>query len=192
MAAPLGPAGILCLRRTSLEGYVPGLFSGLGVATSDGIYSFIAGFGLTSVFNLLILYQFWLRLSGGIVLCFLGIYTLYHTSLVKISSSPNKTTLPGAYISALILSLMNPGVIISYATLFAVTGLICKGISSTCSLTIAAFVFAGSACWWVILNGTVSMLSLNLNQRLTERINQISGMLFVGFGLFMFGSIFFY
>jgi len=192
VAAPLGPAGILCLRRTFLEGYIPGLLSGLGVATADGIYSFIAGFGLTRVLNFLIFYQLWLRLSSGVILCFLGIYTFHQASSIKISSAPNKTSHIGAYISTLILSLMNPAVVISYMTLFAVMGLVCRGINSTSALTIAAGVFSGSAFWWVILNGTISMLSFNLNKRLAENINHILGILFIGFGLFMFGSIFFY
>ncbi len=120
VVAPLGPTGILCLRRTFLEGYIPGLLSGLGVATSVGIYSFIAGFGVTSVFNFLIFYQLWLCLLSGIILCFLGIYTFHQASLIKISSAPNKTSHIGAYISTLILSLINPAVVISYMTLFAV------------------------------------------------------------------------
>jgi threonine/homoserine/homoserine lactone efflux protein len=192
VASPPGPVGTLCLRRTFSEGYISGLLSGLGVSTADAIYSFIAGFGLTGVLKFLISYQLWLRLICGIILCFLGINTFYHASSIKISTSPNSTSHVGTYMSALMLSLMNPAVIISFAALFAFMGLVGKGTNLTCSLTIVAGVFAGSACWWVILSGTVSMLNLKFNKRLIRRINHIAGILFVGFGLFMLGSTFFY
>jgi threonine/homoserine/homoserine lactone efflux protein len=34
IAAPVGPIGVLCIRRTLAEGRVSGLISGLGAATA--------------------------------------------------------------------------------------------------------------------------------------------------------------
>jgi threonine/homoserine/homoserine lactone efflux protein len=49
MAVPIGPIGILCIRRTLMEGRISGLVSGLGLATADAVYGSIAGFGLTFI-----------------------------------------------------------------------------------------------------------------------------------------------
>lgn len=49
IAAPVGPIGFLCIRRTLAQGRISGLLSGLGTATADAIYSTIAAFGLTIV-----------------------------------------------------------------------------------------------------------------------------------------------
>ena len=38
MAVPVGPIGILCIRRTLMEGRMSGLVSGLGLATADAVY----------------------------------------------------------------------------------------------------------------------------------------------------------
>ena len=65
IAAPVGPIGVLCIRRTLAEGRASGLFSGLGAATADAIYVCIAGFGLTFISNFLISQLVWLRLVGG-------------------------------------------------------------------------------------------------------------------------------
>ena len=75
IAAPVGPIGVLCIRRTLAEGRAAGLISGLGAATADAIYGCIAGFGLTFISNLLIDQQMWLRLFGGAFLCYLGLTT---------------------------------------------------------------------------------------------------------------------
>ena len=51
IAAPVGPIGILCIQRTLSSGNVQGLVTGLGAATADALYGFIAAFGLTFISN---------------------------------------------------------------------------------------------------------------------------------------------
>jgi len=72
IAAPVGPIGVLCIRKTLEFGRFSGLFSGLGAACADAIYAIIAAFGLTFIANFLLEGQFWLRLIGGIFLLYLG------------------------------------------------------------------------------------------------------------------------
>ena len=38
IAAPVGPIGVLCIRRTLAEGRTSGFVSGLGAASADVIY----------------------------------------------------------------------------------------------------------------------------------------------------------
>ena len=47
IAAPVGPIGVLCIRRSLSEGRQVGLATGLGAATADAIYGCVAAFGLT-------------------------------------------------------------------------------------------------------------------------------------------------
>ena len=76
IAAPVGPIGVLCIRRTLTEGRAAGLISGLGAASADAVYGCVAGFGLTFISTFLVAQQIWLRLIGGGFLVFLGIKTL--------------------------------------------------------------------------------------------------------------------
>ena len=75
IAAPVGPIGLLCIRRSLSEGRWVGLFTGLGAATADAVYGGIAGFGLTAVSSVLVAYRVWLALFGGLFLLYLGIRT---------------------------------------------------------------------------------------------------------------------
>ena len=59
IAAPVGPIGILCIRKTVQFGRFSGFCSGLGAAVADAIYAIIAAFGLTFVSDFLIQGQFW-------------------------------------------------------------------------------------------------------------------------------------
>jgi threonine/homoserine/homoserine lactone efflux protein len=77
IAAPVGPIGVLCIRRTLAHGRRIGLVSGLGAASADAIYGLIAAFGLTIVTNFLLddRTSLWLRLIGGAFLVYLGVTT---------------------------------------------------------------------------------------------------------------------
>src|SRR5215468_699643 len=72
IAVPVGPVGVMCVRRTVVEGKLAGLVSGLGASTADAVFGVIAGFGLTVVSDLLISYQQWLRIAGACILLAVG------------------------------------------------------------------------------------------------------------------------
>ena len=76
VSAPIGPASIMCIRRTLHSGLWLGLASGFGVATADTIYGSIAGIGLTSIADQIIEWLTKLRFAGGLFLILLGV-TLY-------------------------------------------------------------------------------------------------------------------
>ncbi|MDQ5812970.1 MAG: LysE family translocator, partial [Actinomycetota bacterium] len=61
IAAPVGPIGVLCIRRTLAEGRASGFVSGLGAATADAVYGAIAAFGLTLITDFLLGGASWLR-----------------------------------------------------------------------------------------------------------------------------------
>ena len=75
VAAPVGPIGVLCIRRTLADGRASGLVTGLGAATADAAYGAVAALGLTFVTGLLVDAGTWLRLVGGVFLLILGAKT---------------------------------------------------------------------------------------------------------------------
>lgn len=72
IAAPVGPVGILCLRRTFHYGRLSGLVSGLGAVTIDMIYATIAIFGLTFVADFVVFYGNSIHIFGVLLLAFIG------------------------------------------------------------------------------------------------------------------------
>src|SRR5579864_881735 len=76
IAATIGPMSVLCIQRTLQKGHLYGLVSGLGIATADGFYGSVAGFGLTIISAFLVSQQAWIRLIGGLFLIYLGSKTV--------------------------------------------------------------------------------------------------------------------
>jgi len=183
IAAPVGPIGVLCIRRTLAEGWAAGLVSGLGAASADAIYGSIAGFGLAFISNFLVSQQTWLRLIGGVFLCYLGTKTLLTKPAEQASPGKGKG-LMGAYASTFFLTLTNPMTIISFAAIFAGLGLAGTGGNYASAGVLVLGVFSGSALWWFILSGGVGLFRARFNPAGLRWVNRISGAIIIGFGLF--------
>ncbi len=182
IAAPVGPVGVLCIRRTLAEGRAIGLVSGLGAATADAIYGCIAGFGLTFISSLLISQQLWLRLMGGVFLCYLGFKT-WRAKPTDQAASATGHGLIGAYTSTFFLTLTNPMTILSFAAIFAGLGIASANGNYLSASVLVVGVFIGSALWWLILSGGVSLFRSKITPQRLHWLNQISGLIIIGFGL---------
>jgi len=188
IAAPVGPIGVLCIRRTLGEGRISGFVSGIGAATADAMYGCIAGFGVTFISGFLIGQQFWLRLIGALFLSYLGVKAFF----AKPAEAPAKAAakgLAGAYASTLILTLTNPVTILAFAAIFAGLGLGNAGGNYTAGILLVVGVFLGSAAWWLVLSTGVGLFRAWFNGPRLRWVNRISGVIIAGFGFLAFLSI---
>ncbi len=186
IAAPVGPIGILCIRRSLRDGLWTGFMAGLGAATADAAYGCVAGFGLTAVSGLLVAHRFWLGLIGGVFLCGLGV----HTFLARPPSEPAPERggrSLAAYGSTFLLTLANPATILSFAAVFAAFGIgATAGYLSAGSLVLG--VFLGSASWWLLLSSGVSAVRSRVNSGWMRVVNRVSGATLLAFGLYALWS----
>lgn len=188
IAAPVGPIGVLCIRRSLAEGQKIGFATGLGAATADALYGCVAAFGLTAISNFLVQQKWWLGLFGGLFLCYLGIRTLMSKPAEQAANAGGKG-LASAFASTLVLTLTNPMTILSFVAVFAGFGL---GASadywSACALV--AGVFLGSAAWWLALSCGVSLLRSRVTSNWMLWVNRLSGAIILLFGLYSLSKLF--
>ncbi len=182
IAAPVGPIGVLCIRRTLASGRASGLVSGLGAATADAFYGSIAGFGLTLVSGFLVSQQAWLRLLGGAFLVYLGIRT-FASQPAKTAMVSGGDSLASDYASTLLLTLTNPMTIISFAAIFAGLGVVTGSGNYLAAAALVAGVFLGSAAWWFVLSAGASLFRTRFTPAGLVWVNRISGMVILGFGV---------
>ncbi len=188
IAAPVGPIGVLCIRRTLSDGRLTGLLSGLGAATADVVYGAIAAFGLSVIMNILIGQAIWLKLFGGLFLLYLGIKTLLSKPAEE-AAKANSSGLLSAYLSTFFLTITNPMTILSFIAIFA--GLSTpQNQSAAGPLVLVAGVFAGSAAWWLTLSFGVSLMRERISPNLMLWINRVSGIVIIVFGIYSLISIF--
>jgi threonine/homoserine/homoserine lactone efflux protein len=194
IAAPVGPIGILCIRRTLANGRLSGFISGLGAASADAIYGSIAAFGLTVVTSRLISYEQILSLIGGLFLCYIGMRTFFEkpAELHPIDLAVEKTHLSRSRIlgrlteftSTFFLTLTNPVTILAFAAIFTGLGLFSQEGSYSSSALLVTGVFLGSTTWWFILSTAAhAMRKRFLTPKGLRWVNRIAGLVITAFGL---------
>lgn len=181
IALPVGPIGILCIRKTLAESHLSGIVIGLGAATADALYGCVAGFGLTFISDLLLREETWIRLLGGVFLCYLGLKTFLARPPER-SSEVNGLGLFGSYVSTLILTLTNPITIVAFLGIFAALGL-GNGMNYGSAGTLVLGIFSGSALWFIALSTVVMLFREKISHVGLGWVNRISGTLIIVLGI---------
>lgn len=183
IAAPVGPIGLLCIRRSLAGGFGAGFMTGLGAAAADGVYGAIAAFGLTAVSSFLVAQQTWLRLIGGAALIALGLsIALKKTTAGNAAADARAGSPAGAFTQTFFLTLANPATILSFVAVFAGLGL--GEVASAAGAGIVVLgVFLGSAAWWLFLAGTSAALRRQMKPAAILWINRASGLGIAAFGV---------
>ncbi|MCX6133055.1 MAG: LysE family transporter [Ignavibacteriales bacterium] len=189
LALPIGPIGILCIRKTAAEGHLSGMVVGFGAATADAVYGFIAAFGLTVISDALVTRQMWFRLIGGVFLIYLGLKT-FLAKPVENARGTNGKGLLGSYVSTFFLTLTNPLSIIAFLGVFAGFGLRNYDLSIGSASTLIAGVFLGSSLWFFLLSYSITLFREKINATGLGWVNRISGLLIIMFGIIAIISFF--
>lgn len=181
MAVPIGPLGLLCIRKTLTEGRPRGLIIGLGAATGDALYSSIAAFGVTFVSDVIDSNQLLVRLFGGLLLVVLGIRTLQAKRadpLVLFDAGG----FWGSYISSFLIAVTNPLTIFAFLAIFAAFGL-AHDLGLLAAGVLVIGVFAGSLLWFFFLGVVATLFHTTLDAGGLLWVNRIAGILIIVSGI---------
>jgi threonine/homoserine/homoserine lactone efflux protein len=186
IAAPVGPIGMLCIRRTLQSGAAVGLASGLGAAAADALYgaAVAGGFAIT---GWLVSHSRLLSALGSILLVGLGlsaIHAFFGGSTTREGGPAGqpaaKTGLPRALVSTFALTLANPATIVSFVAVIAAFGSASNG--SNAAFTLVAGVFLGSMLWWTALVTCVGAARRLVSPALLRSIDLATGLILLGSG----------
>jgi threonine/homoserine/homoserine lactone efflux protein len=187
VAVPIGPIGIMCIRKTLAEGRLRGLIIGLGAATADFFYGCVAAFGITIISDTLVSQRIWIRLVGGALLLYLGVRTFR-----KLPADPNipinDKGIFRSYLSSLLITITNPLTIFAFIAVFAALGLENEAIIFS-GLALVVGVFAGSFLWFLSLSSGVMLFRKKLDLIGLRWINKIAGILIIISGIIAIVSI---
>jgi threonine/homoserine/homoserine lactone efflux protein len=181
IAAPVGPIGVLCIRRSLAEGARVGFVVGLGAAAADAVYGAIAGFGLTAVSAWLVGMQHWLGFCGGLLLIWFGWRTLVTPPPAEAARAAGGD-LWHSFLGTFLLTLTNPATILSFVAIFAGLGLV-VGLDYASAAVFVTGVFVGSAIWWLMLAHGAAAFRTRMTPAAMRWVNRGSGFVVLAFGL---------
>lgn len=196
VAAPVGPIGLLCIKRTLAGGWRAGFATGLGVASADASYGVLvaAGFGFSGV---LVDHATLMQIAGGLMIAALGLVALRTFRRAQLAEQQDGLLsgarpalaqpgrgLGGAFTSGYALTLSNPMTILAFTALVAGLGA-GTGAQKAAPYLLVAGVFCGSAAWWALLATGASLARSLLTPALTRWLDLASGLVLLVWGLWL-------
>ena len=188
IAVPVGPAAVLCIRRSITAGAMAGYMTGIGAALGDAVFGAVAAFGLSIVEQFVIEREKWLLGLGGIGLIIMGWTTMRHRPRtvgdpVADDREHQIATHFHFASSSFFITVFNPLTVIAFGAAFAGRNLAGVGASLPDAALLVAAVFCGALAWWTI----ICTASVSLRHRFTGTgllwLNRVSGAIILGFGV---------
>ncbi|MER2519874.1 MAG: LysE family transporter [Bdellovibrionales bacterium] len=193
IAAPVGPVGLLCIRRTAQKGLPNGFATGVGAACADTIFGAVAVLGISVILEFMTRYDLAIRVFGGAVLLF-GAYHTWHDhprppqdpmALVrKVFHNGSRDNsfigLLKACLSGLAITLTNPITMFATMAVVATFGHPKGGLDAA---SMVGGIFIGSVSWWLLLSGSVALVRGHFTEARIVMTNRVTAVILAGFGV---------
>lgn len=196
IAAPVGPIGILCIRRTLSDGRLAGFVSGLGAAGADTFYGLVAALGLALIGKFLVDHKDWISVVGGLFLICLGILEIRAKPVDPTAPPPRPTGLVGHFVSTFFWTLTNPLTLLSFVAVFTALDVAGPGgdvgppernYPGVTALVVGVFI--GSSLWWLVLSMSVGLFRHHIRGQPMRWPSLIAGALIMGFGVYAITAV---
>ena len=193
VSAPLGPVGVMCIRRTLNKGRWPGFMTGVGASLSDLIYAAITTYGMSFVFDFInnAHNMFVLQLAGSALLFGFGMHTFrtnphaYRANpMGKITYHPvTKSKLAYNSLTGFALAISNPLIILMFVALFARMSFVLPELALSERVAGYGAIWVGALTWWFSITWLVSKLGKRFDVRGIWILNRVIGTMVMLFGV---------
>ena len=195
IAVPIGPVGILCLRRALNEGRLAAWLAGFGAAIADGCFGAAVVIGAATVSHFLHDYTTPLKLFGGVFMLILGIraWRMVSFSLPATEDRPRPSALSllKDFSTTFLITITNPGTMLGVAGTFAALGPVEPLTAPSPMGAMISGVLVGSLLWWGILTELAMMVRHRVTASSMRRFNRISAALLLLFAVVAWASLLF-
>lgn len=183
IAAPIGPVGLMCIRKALADGRPAAWMAGLGAALADTVFGAVVGLGLGAVAFFLRDYGAMLKLLGGLFMIGIGVHTWRQAA---VAVEPPEEQGPGPwrdFLSTFAITITNPGTMMGVTGVFVAMGAAARPVGLAQSWELVAGVFAGSALWWAVLTEMTILVRARFTPDRMRLFNHLSGALLMVMGV---------
>lgn len=181
-SSPLGPVGMLCLRRSLSIGPLSGLISASGISCAYALWAYTVIHGLTSLSLFFEQEKQLLELAIGLFFILYGLNGMMNTPSTRYPTLKRRKKRYAEFLSTFLVVFLNPGTCIMFSVLFTLVGISRSNPDWVASARIALAVFIGSMCFWLIMSGLVHRTRHKMDRTLLHKVANVSSCLILGFG----------
>jgi threonine/homoserine/homoserine lactone efflux protein len=165
VAAPVGAASILLVRR-ALHGGFPGAFAvGLGAAAGDTVFGALVIAGVGTILGFVVAHEAETRLVGGAILLAAAALTWRTPPRPLDEPEPNRGSLLGSAAAGFALTITNPITPAAFIMVFAALGL-GDGLGRREMMPMTTGLFAGAMAWM----GGLAWAASRARRRMTDEL----------------------
>jgi threonine/homoserine/homoserine lactone efflux protein len=189
IAAPIGPVGILCIRKALADGRLAAIVAGLGAALADAIFGAVVGLGLTAVSEFLAAHSIAFKLAGGAFMMILGVRTWRAAAIAVEARDGAGPGMVRDFFSTFVITITNPATILGVMGVFAAIGTSSRPTNLAQAWMLVGGIFLGSVLWWLVLSTLASAARASLTPDRMRMFNHVSAMVLIGFAVVVLGSL---
>ncbi|MFC4666696.1 LysE family translocator [Falsiporphyromonas endometrii] len=187
VSAPMGPVGILCVKRTLHKGRGEGFMTGIGATISDFVYASITYLGVGFVTSFINDHEDVFTILGSVLLIGFAFY-LYRSrtdyNVKDQKEDNNQLNYPKTIASSFLLTFSNPLIIFFFIALYARFNIVPEYTSPILGyLLVMICIIIGALLWWYIVTKLVDKLKDNISVMGLRWFNRIIAIIFALVGL---------
>ncbi|MGM9803659.1 MAG: LysE family translocator [Muribaculaceae bacterium] len=196
ISAPMGPIGVLCIKRTLERGRLAGFYTGVGAALSDLIYCLLTGLGMSFVTDFVETNRSVLQIIGsGVLLAYAAFLIRNQKKPEKDADKPNERAqkaLKSAskygnerfkknqhlqdFITGFLLTFSNPLIIFLIIGLFARFNFMLPEFEYYHYVIGFTFIVVGAIGWWLVITRFVDKVRSRFSLTTMRYLNIVIGL----------------
>jgi threonine/homoserine/homoserine lactone efflux protein len=189
IAAPIGPVGLMCIRKALADGRTAAWMAGLGAALADTVFGAAVGLGLGAVSFILQDHAALLKVLGGVFMIAIGVRTWMAAAAALEPMVDQGPGLLRDFASTFAITITNPGTMLGVSGVFVAMGAAAQPVGVAQSWQLVVGVFCGSALWWAMLTEMTVLVRARFTPDRMRLFNHISGTLLILMGLGALASL---
>ncbi len=174
---PSGPITFFALHRIMEKGKRSGFAAGMGSASADAIFAFIASLGVMQIDQFLKDNQFWVRIISAVVLTLLGIRILKKSDFEVKTKTPK---LHHEFRNTFLLAIINPPTIFVFLQIFILFHMSISASNRVMDVTTVVIgILLGSTAWWIGMTYLISHFKKFVSEKFQRNIRKASGVMMI-------------
>jgi threonine/homoserine/homoserine lactone efflux protein len=187
VASPVGPIGLLCLRKNIQKDRVHGLMAAGGIAVAYGLMVLLILFGLKEYGSLLEKLEAYFEFIGGGLLAFMGAKSFFNRQASAASDLPaDAKSCWLDFAATFLFTILNPFSFAIFTVILSALGLLERLLDPALDVEFALSVVAGTLVFWAVLNHFLHVSKTSSPDLIHKVLNYVTGVGLVFFGLVIF------
>lgn len=182
VSLPIGPLGIMSLKRTINIGWKAGFLSGVGAALSDIIYSTTAVFGISIINEFVNKHKSYINIITGIL--FIGVGLSIFIKALDINNlveERNKAKM-NPVLANFLLGFANPLTFLIFLAVFTRMNLNIETSDFLNNFIFISAIFLGAVLFWLVMANIIHYFIKSFKLETISIVNKVIGIFIILFG----------